>query len=144
MRELKFRAWDKHTEKMYFSERENDEHWFGFQNGKLAFFEAYEESATMDEPAYPACREANAVTMQHTGLRDKNGKEIFEGDVVNLWWEEMFFQGEVAGSVSWRESGACFDIDFASSSTPLAGLDLDYSQIEVIGNIYENPDLVGE
>ena len=86
--------------------------------------------------------------MQSTGLHDKNGKEIFEGDVVKRYrspffkakWEyqiETVLKGK-ASLLLGREFGKNFGtIPFDS---PFAKSDL----LEVIGNIYENPELLEE
>lgn len=63
---------------------------------------------------------------QYTGLTDKNGKKIFEGDIVKISNDEIF-------EVKYEDGGFT------------AGLflgDWDYGHVEVIGNIYDNPELV--
>lgn len=77
----------------------------------------------------------NYVLMQSTGLTDKNGKEIFEGDIlkVNDWLEVVSFSEEKAMFVS-------KEISF--SETPLYDLfNTDIFEVEIIGNIYENSEL---
>ena len=88
----------------------------------------------------------NATIMQSTGLFDKNGKEIFEGDVVKRY-KSPFFDAkweyqietvlkEKASLLLGREFGKNFGtIPFDS---PFAKSDL----LEVVGNIYENPELL--
>nr|DAZ17922.1 MAG TPA: YopX protein [Caudoviricetes sp.] len=76
------------------------------------------------------------VLMQSTGLRDKNGKEIFEGDIleVNDWLEVVSFSEEKAMFVS-------KGIGFPETSL-YDLLDSDIFTVEIIGNIYENPELL--
>ncbi len=74
--------------------------------------------------------EQNGVIMQFTGLLDKNGKEIYEGDIMKT--ESGICE------VKWYDKGACFRWMFdGNSESPL-----NYDDREVIGNIYENPELL--
>ena len=82
--------------------------------------------------------------MQYTGLKDKNGVEIYEGDFVSHWHEEMFFQGNVVGLVVWQPDTACFEFEYSSTSQPFSNVDFNYIEPQIIGNIYENPELVDE
>jgi hypothetical protein len=84
--------------------------------------------------------------MQSTGLKDKNGKEIFEGDIVKRY-RSPFFKAEweyQIETVVKREAclvlGKKFGKNFATISfgLPFTKNDL----LEVIGNIYENPELL--
>lgn len=77
--------------------------------------------------------------MQSTGLRDKNGQEIFEGDIVN-------YKGRKA-VIKWHGSYASFIYRFVDELQERVSewhpLFLAYYHFEVIGNIYENPELLG-
>ena len=72
-------------------------------------------------------------SQQFTGLFDKNNKEIFEGDIVTL------AHGEYKGTNKIRFiNGAFLDGDY-----PLADVDFkDGAELEIIGNIYSNPELL--
>lgn len=74
---------------------------------------------------------------QYTGLKDRKGTDIFEGDIVNI------IRAEENGKVEWRENDAAFEVVGdcleASFLENLWGYD-----VEVIGNIYENPELLKE
>ena len=76
-----------------------------------------------------------AVLMQSTGLKDKNGVEIFEGDIVR--WHDV---------VTWDYSVTFKDGVFCISDDPSSNfyhLNEDINgKFEVIGNIYENPELL--
>ena len=78
------------------------------------------------------------VLMQSTGLKDKNGKEIFEGDIVD-------FKGRKA-IIKWHGAFASFIyrfIDEPQERKPKWDpLFLAYLKLEIIGNIYENPELL--
>lgn len=76
--------------------------------------------------------------MQSTGLRDKNGKEIFEGDILD-------YKGRKA-LVRWHGSYASFIYRFVDElqnrKTEWKPLYLAYMKCEIIGNIYENPEFL--
>lgn len=80
----------------------------------------------------------NTILMQSTGLRDKNGKEIFEGDIVD-------YKGRKA-VIKWHGSYASFIYRFVDElknrTTEWQPLYLSYYKFEIIGNIYENPKLL--
>lgn len=132
----KFRAWDKHSQKMF----ANDELiiWNSnvYANDSKKLSCDYLKGWSIDEE----------YLMQSTGLFDKNGQEIFEGDVVKRY-RSPFFKAkweyqietvlkEKASLLLGREFGKNFGtIPFDS---PFAKSDL----LEVIGNIYENPELL--
>lgn len=76
--------------------------------------------------------------MQSTGLKDKNGKEIFEGDIVDYKGREAV--------IKWHGSYASFIYRFVDGLQERVSewepLFLAYLKCEVIGNIYENPELL--
>ena len=89
-------------------------------------------------------RDENIILMQSTGLFDKNGKEIFEGDIVT--------DGEFARIVQYHQTLGFYMFDeegderFFSDSATLEDFEEDakiVSEIlEIIGNVYENPELL--
>lgn len=95
------------------------------------------------------------VLMQFTGLHDKNGKEIYEGDRVRFRWNPILGlpsdsqQWEYTLPVSYYAKWGCFVMLIPSikgDNCPVAaGSPAEAGQpIEVIGNIYENPELLKE
>jgi hypothetical protein len=68
--------------------------------------------------------------LQFTGLKDKNGREIYEGDVISI------HEGYERGSVGFRKG------NFVLENTDKAIGNYITETIEVIGNIYENPELL--
>ena len=81
--------------------------------------------------------------MQYTGLKDKNGKEIYEGDIVKYWDSYQMWLPAVVSYVS-----GCFCLTWESwEGDEIFLCDLEEMNglcvgIEVIGNIYENSDLL--
>ena len=80
------------------------------------------------------------VIMQSTGIKDKNGKEIFEGDIVD-------YKGRKA-IIKWHGSYASFIYRFVDEMQERVPewdpLFLAYHHFEIIGNIYENKDILEE
>ena len=70
---------------------------------------------------------------QFTGLTDKNGKEIFEGDIYNMGDKNILYV------VVWRDCGL---IGKQLGSTSYAGVEYWKEKIEIIGNIHDNPELL--
>lgn len=115
MREIKFRAWDKLHKRMRTLQAL---HW---QPDYVAF-----ENGDMTETD-------GAVVMQYTGLKDKNGREIYEGDILRTDDGLGRLSTEV---ITWEESGFWIRTHKGNLHLPAQ------PYREVIGNIYENPDLM--
>ena len=86
----------------------------------------------------------NAELMQYTGLKDKNGVEIYEGDIVRFeaieWTGNNGDRVEYQGVVEYSEEHIAFSYKLP---TGLEAIPYESTNIEVIGNIYENPELLG-
>ncbi|WP_428909427.1 YopX family protein [Niallia sp. Krafla_26] len=144
MREIKFRVWDNDYKRMHIvgdSSHDTLTCW----NGEVQYYNLQNGEGSGEYGSY--------ILMQYTGLKDKNGKEICEGDIVTLYCQEN--RGEwkdfdVTGTVTYFADPAQFLVK-RENSHPQLGFDLfemchhpDYEllEMEVIGNIYENPELL--
>ena len=121
MREIKFRAYDK-KEKRYAN--------FNLSGSRITYIDKNTGECYLNQNSE---RYKDFVIVQYTGLKDKNGKEIYAGDI--LWNEYDECYGEVVfDDGEWKFE----DITVMQSLYPL--LDC----VEVVGNIFENPELLGE
>jgi len=135
-REIKFRAWDKGSEYMHSNVQsavyEDPDEWTEFNT--VLGLERFE-------------------VMQYTGLKDKNGKEIYEGDILTS--SEYPFQDDgeynYHGVVEWGEEEAAYYLTKHLANKNRRGISHgisemlgqeDMSTFEIIGNIYENPELL--
>lgn len=117
MREIKLRAWDEELERMFYSTTEQFDDSLSFR------FKHFE----VDDPVY----------MQYTGLRDKKGREIYEGDIVKVAWR---CDSDI-GTVKYIRNGFLVSDMKRHAPSPLGKISETY---EIIGNIYENPELLEE
>ena len=122
----KFRAWDT-TKKEMFKDT------FAItESGQVV---VVDQSSVFVSPDYVFVD--NLVIMQSTGLLDKNGKEIFEGDIVDYKGREAV--------IKWHGSYASFIYRFVDGLQERVSewepLFLACYHFEIIGNIYENPEL---
>ena len=132
MREIKFRAWDEESKEMIFSDDDTGENFFSFYDGKMVAAVIEEVTSGSDcEPDYNTSRELGVV-MQFTGLRDRTGVEIYEGDIV----KNSQCPGSSIMVVKYYGGG------FDPFAIPNWECSADPNESEVIGNIYENPELL--
>jgi len=98
------------------------------------------------------CNNKDNVWMQYTGLKDKNGTPIYEGDIVkcHYFYEALGenlgvyeAEKEIIGEIDIQEMGLWIQCDTEEDSGYLLWINgLHEDSFEVIGNIYENPELI--
>lgn len=115
MKEIKVRCWD--GEKMIYPE----------------YLNLYKQTAHWTENSIPA---QSNIFMLYTGLKDKNGEEIYEGDLLRL--HKPWYSGGIC-PIEYREPLASFVIAMPGA----VQLNWEHQKYyEVVGNIYQNPDLL--
>lgn len=125
-REIKFRAWDNENKYMITS--------------KQGIFTALRNSMniTVQDNGYYnngdllKPNKEKYTLMQYTGLKDKNGVEVYEGDKVMFDYE--WTEPDEIGVITWNKDTASFQIKGHIPSSSMKHLD----RMKVIGNIYEN------
>lgn len=144
MRSIKFRAWDSDENYMF-------EDVGVSQNGNFIIFGHGSDGDVnhwynrQEHMEWAGNIENPFIIMQYTGLKDKNGKEIYEGDICKRDGTNLY-------EVCWNDNFARYGLKIRKSLSVLVdGLTFPMYQyidegdfgLEIIGNIYENPELLG-
>ena len=137
-REIKFRAWDNYSKSFI-----NDDEYLIGLDGKFYRMDFYSGIENYEDGNLIWNELDNITLSQFTGLLDKNGKEIFEGDIIKIKCNEDI----IIGHVFYKQSRCCYMINhpagyngsFALHTPTIAICD----EFNIIGNIYQNPELLG-
>ncbi|GIP02082.1 hypothetical protein J28TS4_04890 [Paenibacillus lautus] len=128
IREIQFRAWDTVQEKMLPVETIN------FREDLITLDEGDNSVSDSNEMF---------ILMQYTGLKDRNGKEIYEGDIVKVkiqgGYSDHYCDNEHTKTVIYNNEAACWK-PFDRCRMWRDGSNL--TAVEVIGSVYDNPDLL--
>ena len=127
MREIKFRAWDKEENKMIYDIQDE-----------------FEERTSLGMDSFGHyLNDDDFEIMQYTGLKDCEENRIYEGDVVEITWADNKTKRKY--KVFYFKEGAFFQLENLENEDELETLcGWSQSQLKVLGNIYENTELLSE
>ena len=145
MREIKFRCWDKANVSVYSSASDSKRMSFygpefdmDDDRNCISFFTPKGKQAPFGD--YDSQR--RYILMQFTGLKDKNGKEIYEGDICSVGFETPLGIVMHKGVMKFNEKLAQFGLDVETELENIPDHVVKKEPPEIIGNIYESPELL--
>jgi len=143
MRQIKFRAWDARERKMY-TPGKGDTFFTKLFYDALGNLEEYEQGmntikhgSISTSGSYTYEPEKDNLLLQWTGLVDGEGKEIYEGDILDSKYERDHFELVV---IKWNEECACFSASTIDGTSAISLTSIEWTR--VVGNIYQNPELL--
>jgi uncharacterized phage protein (TIGR01671 family) len=121
-REIKFRIWDKKSKHFCYTDENMD---------YFAYFPRIDDMVYWDGNPM----DDRVVLSQYTGINDKKGRPIYEGDILNDA-DDLFIDAMVRFDAGGFGVDAIYDCIFCYLG------DLDQDVLEVVGNVFENPELI--
>ena len=138
-RELKFRAWDNYSKSFV----EDDEYLIGL-DGKFYKMDFYSGIENYEDGNLIFNELDNITLSQFTGLKDKNGKEIFEGDLLQYdGYNFKLINKEKIYQVRYDDNLAQYYAYNLENSFDTFLVVRAWKESKIIGNIYQNPELLG-
>lgn len=135
-REIKFRAWNKENECYLYDIQRAYDTLSGCvkdENGENAGYDEECFAGFLDNDRY--------VVEQYTGLKDKNGREIYEGDII-VTHPKMKYEIPKIGVVQYGDCRPMFQYKSGDGEEYSIWSNNVYRTYEVIGNIFEDPELL--
>lgn len=148
-REIKLRAWCPKNKEMYYADNcrnyENGGYYFDIDNNSIGFYPRYNTDELSRFNTKPSDDEIKILVMTFTGLKDKSVKDIYEGDILEndngvkyivVWMEQLAaFYLSIPNTQRGKEIISC-------AASKVANEPMLLFKEAVIGNIYENPELL--
>ena len=142
----KFRAWDE--DHFVYSDDEpgnppvDGESWFGFEKGVFkAWVSTTVVPGDMYEPPYPSSEELGSPIEQYTGLKDRDGVEDWIDDIVKTKVGPITYYRKIFQA----DSGAfCINLPVQYATGGEEGIMLITCEHENVGNVHQNPELLGD
>lgn len=140
-REIKFRAWNEHRKEMYYQGKHFTEICLVHNEIKIVLDETVKNNENWYRRKYEL--------MQYTGLKDNNDKEIYEGDIVRVTYKKAAPKYKIQDrkvifndGAYWLTNSEGTSLTRLSNVSVLFDVISNVESLEVIGNIYENPELL--
>ena len=134
-REIKFRAWNKYTSKML------EQEGISGSNSYISFLDFYYDNS---EDRNFGSVINDLILMQFTGLLDKNGKEIFEGDLLQYdGYNFKLINKEKIYQIKYDDNLAQYYSYNLENSFDTFLVVRAWKESKIIGNIFQNPELIG-
>ena len=131
-REIKFRAWDKKGKRFGY---------FVFHPNSICYpySEYFEHEVGCERVGFKG---VDNSWQQYTGLKDENEKEIYEGDIVRSFSQGFNVGEEKINIVQWDDGAEGGENYRKAQFSPINYIWFNLRSCEVIGNIFENPELL--